>query len=38
MFKKMSSVVTGIVCLLSLGCPVKGGMPVFRKPVYPDKD
>ena len=34
----MSSVVFGILCLFSLGCPVKGGVPAFRKPVYPDKD
>ena len=38
MLKKMSSVVFGILCLFSLGCPVKGGVPAYRKPVYPDKD
>ena len=38
MLKKMSSVFFGILCLFSLGCPVKGGVPAFRKPVYPDKD
>ena len=38
MLKKMSSVVFGILCLFSLGCPVKGGVPAFRKPVYPDKN
>ena len=38
MLKKMSSVFFSIVCLLSFGCLVKGGVPAFRKPVYPDKD
>ena len=38
MLKKMSSVVFGILCLFSLGCPVEGGVPAYRKPVYPDKD
>ena len=38
MLKKMSSVFFGILCLFSLGCPVKGGVPTHRKPVYPDKD
>ena len=38
MLKKMSSVFFGILCLFSLGCPVKGGVPAYRKPVYPDKD
>ena len=39
MLKKMSSsFFSFIVCALSLGCPAKGGLPAYRKPVYPDKD
>jgi len=38
MFKKVSYIASFFVCVLSLGCPVKGALPAFRKPVYPDKN
>jgi len=38
MFKKVSYIASFFVCVLSLGCPVKGGLPAYRKPIYPDKN